>query len=245
MRRECPEGLTFYDLRPSFVAEHYAREPLSPSLAAHLDSCEACRMKWDFLVKTDPQLAARYKQEVKVLVRQIEELESVPAAQPQSITEEDWSYGIAHQEITPMDKAIRELTLSPSPDFKQIRDCWLSIREILDEHARHDQSQYLVQASDYVLKRENVSEMPLLNKFMVAVEAYRDPVSRRVEPVEFDSVQELLFLTRIPFTSFITKLSCIDFASDKAGRFKPEDFVRSEELYEQYLRQHSPEPATL
>ncbi|HTU43895.1 MAG TPA: hypothetical protein VMF91_02445 [Bryobacteraceae bacterium] len=250
MSGECPEKFGFADLRPFFTVAHYGSGRLAPSLQRHLESCEACRKKWAFLERTDPQLAMRYRKDVRVLIQQAQEFER-PIAEVAQEVPVSGTDGIRAQ-VSEMRPAITELLRSAPLKYSQVSHCWRSVREISEREERFQQSRHLAEVARFLLKRSEVqretepkrqeeqtlaepAELRFMTKVMNAYDELDSGEQVRPEPV--NSVEDFLFIASLPFTSFETDYPIVEFqAEDEHGELNISQFRQAQERFETFVR---------
>jgi hypothetical protein len=220
----CPEGLTFYDLRPYFTAFYYGSKELSDEMQAHLAACGACTKKWKFLERTDPQVSDWYSRQVDVLAEEVVALESV-RYEPQT--------PVAAQTPSAEQPPRAQTPWTEIPSLEEIRK---RIEEVwspaADEDTRYQRAQALVEASKGPLKQASGPALEALARFMPL---FQD--KERTKPIGIGSV-ELLFLTNFVWTSLYPGI--VEFLPDGTCQCNPLQFRQGRMRYEAALQAHTP-----
>src|ERR1035437_11180012 len=90
----CPEGFDFRQLR-AYVRTlgEPGEDEVPPAVQAHVDECEVCRPKWQFLLRTDPLVRRQFESRVFSIAEQVVVQEIIFQPEPNYTIEEtgDWS----------------------------------------------------------------------------------------------------------------------------------------------------------
>ena len=221
----CTEGLTFYDLRPYFTAAHYGSKELSDEIQAHLGACGACTKKWEFLIRTDPQVSEWYRHQVNVLAEEVVALEAVPheAGTPVPAVHAPSGEQPLHSQVA----------AAPLSSLDDIRKRMEDVRSSADEGTRDQRAQALVKASKGALNQASGPALEALSRFM---SLFQD--SERPEPIDIADPVELLFLTNFAWTSLYPGI--VEFLPGGTCRYYPVQFKQARMRFEATRHAHTP-----